>query len=64
MNIVSERNLLFDENFKYKSTDSIKMVRFCNELKRITGIQTCNCFGMMYEYLPEVYESALKHYEM
>lgn len=61
MDLVKERDLLFDENFKCKSTDVIKMTRFGNELKRITGVQVCNCLGMMYEYLPIVYKSAVNN---
>lgn len=56
MTLKEERELLFDENFNCKSNDVEALVHFCDRLKKITGIQTCNNLGMMYEYLPEVYE--------
>ena len=66
MTIREEKESLFDENFNCIVTDPEKIVtdpekiiHFCNRLKAITGIHTCNHLGMTYEYLPIVYESAL-----
>lgn len=54
-----ERNELFDANFKYKSTDIKRIIKFCKTLREITGVQVCNAQGSMYEYLPQIYRSAL-----
>ena len=59
-----ERDILFDENFKSKTNDKLKMIRFCAKLKEITGVQVCNYEGMAYEYLQTVYNSAVKRDEM
>lgn len=55
MTLVEERECLFDENFKCKTDNYEDIIHFCKRLKEISGIQTCNHLGMMYEYLPEVY---------
>lgn len=59
MTLQEEKELLFDENFNCITTDTEQIIHFCNRLKKITGIHTCNHLGMMYEYLPIVYRSAL-----
>ena len=63
MTLQEERNKLFDENFNCKTTDPLEVVKFCDELKKITGIHTSNHLGMTYEYLPIVYKSALEELE-
>ena len=64
MNIITERHTLFDENFNCKSNDVNRIIEFCNTLRSRTGIQVCNCLGMRYEYLPQVYNSVAKLHEM
>lgn len=64
MNIITERNILFDENFNCKSDDVNRIIEFCDILRSKTGIQVCNCLGMRYEYLPQVYNSVVKLIEM
>lgn len=64
MDLVKERNELFDENFKVKINDVQRIKTFCDEINKITGVQVCNNAGMIYEYLPQVYKSAVKHIEM
>lgn len=64
VDIKKERDELFDENFKCKSSDIDRVFQFCEELKNITGILVGNKYGMMYEYLPKVYKGALKTIEM
>jgi len=59
MTLREEKESLFDENFNCLTRDTDKIIHFCNRLKQITGIHTCNHLGMMYEYLPIVYRSAL-----
>lgn len=54
-----ERNILFDENFNYKSNDIERIKQFCKALKEITGVQVCNVQGSAYEYLPQIYRSAI-----
>ena len=60
MDIQQERIELFDENFKPISTDIIRVKNFCQAISDITGVQVCNDKGMTYEYLPQVYISAVK----
>ena len=64
MNIITERNTLFDNNFNCISDDISRIITFCDVLRSITGVQVCNCVGMMYEYLPQVYNSVVKLNEM
>ena len=59
MTLREEKESLFDDNFKCIVTEPEKVIHFCNRLKKITGIHTCNHLGMTYEYLPVVYQSAL-----
>lgn len=62
MNLETLRNKLFDEDFKLKSgSDNLtELLYFCAELKNITGIQVCTYNGLLYEYLPQVYNSVVK----
>ena len=64
MNIQNEKNKLFDENFNSKTDDVGAIITFCEILRAKTGIQVCNGLGMMYEYLPQVYNSVVKLNEM
>lgn len=64
MDLQKERQELFDNQFKPKTQDIDRLKDFCKELSKITGIQVCNDKGMMYEYLPQVYQSAVKKSEM
>ncbi len=59
MTLKEEKESLFDNDFNYKTTDVTAIIHFCDRLKSITGIRTCNHLGMIYEYLPIVYKSAL-----
>lgn len=60
MNLVLERNELFDETFKPKINDIDRIVAFCQELTSKTGIQCCTFYGAIFECLPQVYESVIK----
>lgn len=60
MTLQEQRNKLFDENFNCISTDLNLLLAFSDEVKARTGIQVANKYGMMYEYLPQVYNSAVK----
>jgi len=62
--IEKERHELFDENFKLKSSDTERIKEFCKKISNITGVQVCNDKGMIYEYIPQVYQSAVKKSEM
>jgi hypothetical protein len=64
MDIIAKKNQLFDENFNSITTDVEEIISFCDILRNKTGVQVCNCFGMMYEYLPQVYNSVVKLNEM
>jgi hypothetical protein len=55
----AQRHKLFDENFNCISNDLEMLLAFSDELKARTGIQVANKYGMMYEYLPQVYKSAV-----
>ena len=60
MDIVTKKNQLFDDDFNSKTDNVEEIISFCTTLRNITGIQVCNCLGMMYEYLPQVYNSVVK----
>lgn len=62
--LVEERNELFDESFKPKIRDLDKILKFCKKLSDETGIQVCTNNGHLYEYLPQVYNSVVKKYEV
>ncbi|MBQ8218197.1 MAG: hypothetical protein IJZ79_02735 [Bacilli bacterium] len=64
MDLVKERQELFDEKFRLKSSDAERVKEFCKEISKITGVQVCNDKGMIYEYIPQVYQSAVKKSEM
>lgn len=64
MDIRVEREALFDDKFKPKSQDIERIKLFCKEISNITGVQVCNDKGMLYEYIPQVYKSAVKKIEM
>lgn len=64
MNIREEREVLFDENFRPKSQDVGRIKVFCKEISRITGVLVCNDKGMLYEYISQVYQSAVKKIEV
>lgn len=64
MDLIKERNELFDENFKCITNDVDRVFAFCEELKNITGILVGNQLGYMYEYLPRVYKGAIQELEM
>ncbi len=63
MNIQEEREALFDDRFRPKSQDIERIKKFCQTISSITGVQVCNDKGMIYEYIPQVYQSALKKLE-
>ena len=60
LDLVKERNELFDDKFRIKSSDFNRIKLFCTEITHITGVQVFNEKGMIYEYLPKVYNSALQ----
>ena len=61
MTIQEEKELLFDDNFECREKVTAEdIIHFCDRLKEITGIQTCNASGMRYEYLPKVYQGAIE----
>ena len=61
MTLQEEKERIFDADFNCKDTATVEdVLHFCNRLKTITGIQTCNHLGMRYEYLPQVYSGALE----
>lgn len=60
MTLQEQRKVLFDENFKCISNDIDLLLDFSDKIKSLTGIQVANKYGMMYEYLPQVYNSAVK----
>lgn len=62
--LLTEREVLFDEDFRLKSKDLNRIKKFCKMLCDETGIQVCNNNGSIYEYLPQVYNSVVKKYEM
>ena len=64
MSIIHEKNQLFDNDFNCISTNIDDIIQFCNKLSSITHIQCCNSKGMLYEYLPEVYQSVVNCHEM
>ena len=55
----NEREELFDEDFKHKSDDIERLAKFGQTLKDITNVQVCTSTGSTYEYLPQVYRSAI-----
>lgn len=59
MDIIKEREELFDGDFNPKVQDIDRIKAFCKELSEITNIQTCTDQGALYEYLPKVYNSAV-----
>jgi hypothetical protein len=59
MTLQDARNTLFDEDFNCISNDLDLLLQFGDELKALTGIQVVNKYGMIYEYLPQVYNSAV-----
>ena len=64
MNLVEEKEALFDDKFNCISTDMERMKRFCDELKTRSGIQVCNHSCMTYEYIRNVYNSVVKSNEV
>lgn len=60
MDLLKERNDLFDETFKPKIDDVDRIVAFCQELTQKTGIQCCTYYGAIFECLPNVYKSVIK----
>ena len=64
MDLIKERNELFDSNFNLISNDVTRLLSFCQEITNITGVQVCTRKGQLYEYLPKVYKSAVKSIEM
>ena len=61
--LIKDRALLFDEQFKPKVNDVEKIRDFCKRLSDITNIQVCTSNGYLYEYLPQVYNSVVKNKE-
>ena len=59
-----ERYRLFDENFHCKTDNPQEILNFCQKLRDITNIQTCNYSGSLYEYFPRVCRSVLDKDEM
>ena len=57
--IKNEYNEIFDATGKIKIIDKERVVDFCKMLTMITGIQVCNKYGDVYDYIYNVYESAL-----
>lgn len=64
MDIVREREELFDEDFKSKTNDIKRIYEFCTELTRISNILVGNRYGQMYEYLPRVYRGVKRQLEV
>lgn len=54
-----EYNAIFDSNGKIKVSDNERVVNFCKAITMLTGIQVCNKYGNVYEYIHEVYKSAI-----
>ena len=50
---------IFNNNGTIKTDDINKVIKFCGLLTSITGVQCCNKYGNIYEYLPEVYQSVI-----
>ena len=57
--LIKLRNELFTEIFEFKTKDVPKIVQFCRKLTEITGVQVCIENGSTYEYISQVYESAI-----
>ena len=63
MNLIEERNCLFDSNFHPLINDTERVVRFCRILSDMSGIQCCTHRGEMFETLPKVYNSLCQNVE-
>lgn len=57
--IEKEYNEIFDADKKIITDNEDKILDFCKILTMITGIQVCNKYGNIYDYIHEVYISAL-----
>lgn len=61
MDIIQEKEKLFDDNFNLKPEYSNEeLLAFCNELTKKSTILCSTKSGKMYEYLPEIYKSVIK----
>ena len=54
-----QREKLFNDDFTIKENNIDEIIEFCKELTNIIGIQACNSFGYVNEYISKLYYSAL-----
>lgn len=57
MNLVEEKERLFDDDFNCKTDNVDEVVNFCDELTKESKILCCTKSGKLYEHLPNVYIS-------
>lgn len=50
---------IFDENQNLKTADEEYVREFCNNILGLTGIQVCNKYGDLYDYIHKVYKASL-----
>lgn len=50
---------IFDENQNLKTDDAEYIREFCNNILALTGIQVCNKYGDLYDYIHKVYKASL-----
>lgn len=53
---------VFDNEYKCITTDTKKVVQFCDDITKKTNIQICTPKGQMYEYLPNVCRSVVNQH--
>lgn len=62
MDFKKERELLFDSNFNVIDEETeYRVIEFCEELTRLTGIQCCINGGALFEYVERVYNSVVNN---
>lgn len=60
MDLRKERELLFDRNFNVIDEDTeYRVIEFCEELTRLSGIQCVTNGDAMFEYVERVYNSVV-----
>ena len=60
MDLRKERELLFDSNFNVIDENSEdRVICFCEELTRLSGIQCCTNGGALFEHVEKVYNSVV-----
>ncbi len=55
-----EYEKIFDDAGYIKIKNTEQIITFCKTISELTGIQCCDKYGNVYEYVHEVYHSALK----